>query len=352
MPILDNRLNILIIQNKILHYRKALYNELSNYYDITVIHSGDKSLNNNDKYKEIILDKKDILLFKRQKDLENYISEFDVIVGMFDPLWLDILKTYIICKKLNKPFIWWGIGIGRNKILNMIRIILARYSDGLLLYSKKTEDKFLKYNIKKEKIFIANNTFYIKDRVKCFSYKQKDILLFVGSLDKRKNNEILIQSFIDIQPYINKNIKLIFIGDGVEKEKLKLMAIDVKNIEFKGKITDLEILETYYKRAIVSISLGQAGLSVLQSMGYGVPFLTTRNAISGGEIYNIVHNTNGIILEDIKLLNETLIKLCNNIKQSRILGQEAYDYYTNNATIENMAAGFQKAINYIKNKKC
>ena len=49
-------MNILIIQNKILHYRKAFYNELSTYHNITVLHSGDSILDNQDLFDEIIVD--------------------------------------------------------------------------------------------------------------------------------------------------------------------------------------------------------------------------------------------------------------------------------------------------------
>ena len=52
----------------------------------------------------------------------------------------------------------------------------------------------------------------------------------------------------------------------------------------------------FYNRAIMSISLNQAGLSVLNSFAHGVPFVTMNNAASGGEKFNIVNNYNGIFL--------------------------------------------------------
>ncbi len=45
---------VLILQNKILHYRKPFYNKLAEKHNVTVLHSGKKSRGIEDKYEEII----------------------------------------------------------------------------------------------------------------------------------------------------------------------------------------------------------------------------------------------------------------------------------------------------------
>ena len=99
---------ILIIQNEILHYRKALYNELSNYYNITVLHSGDKSLTKEDSYKEVLSSKTKFLSFEIQHRLFSEVrKDYDVVIAMFDLHWL---KSFLIPSIVNKntDFIWWG----------------------------------------------------------------------------------------------------------------------------------------------------------------------------------------------------------------------------------------------------
>lgn len=77
---------ILIIQNEIMHYRKPIYNELAKYYDITILHSGNKSINNEDKYKEIIVSYKKIGPFSFQEKVLKFANnnEYDAIIAMFD----------------------------------------------------------------------------------------------------------------------------------------------------------------------------------------------------------------------------------------------------------------------------
>ena len=115
---------------------------------------------------------------------------------------------------------------------------------------------------------------------------------------------------------------------------------------FHGKITDIGVLSKFYFDAICSVSFGQAGLSVLQSLGFGVPFVTKKNAITGGEINNIINNYNGFLCEDsVESLSSKLVFLSNNIEHSMKMGENAFNYYSENCTIEKMSNGFKLAIN-------
>jgi len=338
---------ILILQNKILHYNKSLYNYLSDVYDVTVLHSGKISRTNEDKYKEIIVKTINIGPFVVQDKVLKEVKslEYNVVIGMFDIKWINnILALYL--KNKQTKFIWWGIGYGNNKFGNCLRNYLVRKSDAIILYSKRDFNNFIS-KIKEDKVFIANNTFDVGIAVQSYKYDKK-YLLFVGSINKRKQLDITLKAFKNIQNEIPNDINFIIIGSGKEKENLYKFIKEQKleeRVIFKGGIEDNHLLEKYYQNAIVSISFGQAGLSVLQSFGYGVPFLTKYNAISGGEITNILHNINGILCEDnIFSLEESLIRVCNDIDFAKKLGENAYYYYKNNCTIKQMIDGFTKAI--------
>lgn len=179
-------------------------------------------------------------------------------------------------------------------------------------------------------------------------HENKNSILFVGSLNERKENDVLIKAFNSIKNEIRKDINLVFVGDGKEEDYLKALVQELQlneRVIFIGRINDADRLIDFYKEAIVSVSFGQAGLSVLQSFGFGVPFVTKRNAISGGEKTNIKHGENGFFSEDnITSLESILIRLINDIEYSRKLGKFAYEYYTNFCTIENMAKGMVSAI--------
>ena len=339
---------LLITYNYILHYRKPLFNLLCDTYDVTVLHSGEKSVLKNDKFKEIIVPVKKIGPFFLQSKLITEVKniKYDAIIALFDPRWLSTLLAYYLYNK-NAKLIFWGAWLTKNYFINKTRLYFTKNVDASIFYTYKSKLDFIKLGVNKENLFVANNTFDVGGSIKSYKNKIKNRILFVGSLDNRKQNDILIRAFLNIKKNIPNDIILTIIGDGYEMKKLKRISDTNlnKRIQFLGRINDIIKLKEYYKESIVSVSFGQAGLSVLQSLGYGVPFLTKINAISGGEKTNIKHGYNSFFCEDnIDSLQNQLIYCCNNISEVRKIGENAYNYYNKYCRIENMSQGFIDSI--------
>jgi len=340
---------ILILQNKVLHYRKTLYNGLSRYYNVTVLHSGKTTILQDDRYKEIITKSIKVGPFFVQPDVINNVrsDSYDVIIAMSDLRWVNnILAMYLHNKKAK--YIWWGAWLTENTLANNVRVYLSKKVSANIMYTHEASEDFIKLGVNSSQLFVANNTFDVGDRIKSYENVLKDKILFVGSLDERKQNDIVIKAFSNILAQIPNEIQLIIVGDGVQKKNLEKLVHEIElqeRVLFMGKITDTDILKDIYKESIVSVSFGQAGLSVLQSLGFGVPFLTKENAISGGEKTNIKHELNGLFCKDSQLsLEENLLYICNNVNMARELGENAYEYYSEYCTIENMVQGFRDAI--------
>ena len=168
---------------------------------------------------------------------------------------------------------------------------------------------------------------------------------------KRKIFE-LINAFIGtiINNENFKIYKLEIIGDGDEFHKIKQIINDNNlsdNIILRGQITDEVEISHAFNRALLCVSPDQAGLSVLLSMGYGVPFVTRHNSITGGERLNIVNGINGILYNNEDDLNKIILDCFTKSDKYLTIGQNAYNYYLNNATIQHMYNGFFKAINFV-----
>jgi glycosyltransferase involved in cell wall biosynthesis len=313
------------------------------------LHSGNKTVEVNDKYTELITNVKKIGPIYIQSNVAKEVKSdnYDIIIIMSDLRWINNILAMCFHNKKAK-FIWWGAWLTDSYIANKARVYLANKQYASILYTHEAKDDFIALGVNEKKLFVANNTFDVGERIKSYENDIKNTILFVGSLDKRKQNDILINAFSNIKSVIGNDINLIIVGDGSERKNLESLVkkLDLEGrVFFKGKITDTNILRDYYKKAIVSVSFGQAGLSVLQSLGYGVPFLTKRNAISGGEKTNIKHKENGLFCDDsIESLEENLIAVCTDIDYARELGKNAYNYYSEFCTIENMVQGFRDAI--------
>ena len=160
--------------------------------------------------------------------------------------------------------------------------------------------------------------------------------------------DILINAFSNVLTKIPTTINLKIIGDGHDFDLANRLITKLKlknRVELLGRITETQKLQEHYKSALFSISFGQAGLGILQSLGYGVPFITSKDAISGGEISNIKHEFNVILCENNQAsLEHSLIKYANNYDLCKDLGKNAFEYYTKNCTIEQMIEKFSKII--------
>lgn len=338
-----------LLDHNLMEYRLPFFQELqSRGYDIEVFHSG-QFIGKEFGIKNRKAESKKALSFEYK--IIPSMKCFDIVVVMQNlrmlNLWLLTLNPFRKYK-----IIHWGIGVSSAKGLSRKRTLMARardfisfYSDAIVLYSDFAKPMFCAKNLKK--IFIANNTIFNPHQQDLSKSDIKDSFLFIGTLNKRKGLDILISAFADFlsqhQPHLAK--KLVIIGDGSEKSNLIDLVHKLglnEEVIFLGKIEDYKLKQRYFQRALVSISPKQAGLSVLESFSFGVPFIAFKNAISGGEHLNIKNGFNGFLVHSKEELTERMIQMDANPALSRKLGSEAFNYYVSKRTIEKMADEFIK----------
>jgi len=117
-----------------------------------------------------------------------------------------------------------------------------------------------------------------------------------------------------------------------------------------GPVYSQEELSKYFSKSLGCFSIDQAGLSVLQSMGRGVPFITFKNAITGGEIFNIKHEVNGLLLDGVSEIKSVILDMNENPDRYLQMGIKAREYYVENRTVKHMVQGFIDAIDYVTKK--
>ena len=165
---------------------------------------------------------------------------------------------------------------------------------------------------------------------------------------RQKGIQTLLDAYLNLKN-IQKLPKLRIIGKGPDSEIISKWIDDNQMgslIEMKGAIFDIDEKAYYFSKAYACISPQQAGLSVLESMGYGVPFVTTKNAITGGELQNIHDGVDGVIMVDESRLTEVIKDIANDKEKYIEMGHKAQLYYNENRTPQHMANGLWSAIKY------
>ncbi len=339
-------IKVLILQNVIPHYRKPVYNELSKYYDVTVLHSGKKSVEANDYYKEIVVPSRSIGPFILQSGIMNGVrkGQYDVVIAMADLHWVNNMILPFVLKK--KRLLMWGHRYSNQPVIDKIKDIILMHSDGVILYTGSEISKMTSRGIPASKIFVAPNTMYIPNHSDG-SGSFKNSFIFSGRAQKRKKVDLLIRAFSEIINVIPSFIKLNIVGAGRENDNLKILVRQLgmsDRIVFHGEITEHDRLKDLFHCAYAYVSPGPVGLGVLHSFAYGVPVVTDYTCWQGPEFDNLSDGENAILFGSYNELKEALIKLCSDETLPVRLGSNAYNFYTRERTIEKMVKGIANAI--------
>lgn len=282
-------------------------------------------------------------------------DQYDVIICMQDLRVIDFWKLTLNPFKKYK-LIHWGIGVSsfdkKNGFTTAIRNFLTLFADKLILYSEEAQ----KYYSKKlqGKIVVAHNTVDNKWS-EDFSGFDNDCFLFIGQLDKRKGITKLMKAFsVYLQEAGKTDIqKLVIIGDGEMGDELQKLASELqitRYVIFTGSMKEDDQKREYFKRAQLCISMKQAGLAILESFSYGVPFVTSRDAITGGERFNIQHKNTGFFVESVQDLTDLFHYTQKNREEVKRIGSNAYDFYHQQRSSEKMAGVFDDVIREVTGK--
>jgi glycosyltransferase involved in cell wall biosynthesis len=125
-----------------------------------------------------------------------------------------------------------------------------------------------------------------------------DSFVFVGRLVREKKPDALLQAFRGVQAFMPEGVRLVFVGDGPMRQALELDAAELGSaVEFRGHVGSHAALKGIYSRAIASVSPGYAGLSLTQSLGFGVPMIISRNEPHAPEIVAAEEGWNSIYFD-------------------------------------------------------
>lgn len=336
--------NLLIVNPDIPHYRTAFFDELSRYYNLTIVVENDRKIKSSSFQ---ILNTRSITfvgLKWRTLGLFKLYRRYDIVVLEANIRYIDTAILALL--PLRHKIALWGIGLsasyekryGEDGRYDRYRFWLFKRFASVILYSHIPIKRLVAGGVNRESISVAHNTVIGGVRI---DGPNRDSLLFVGSLYKSKNLDVILRVLAEIPKDFRPNF--IIVGEGAERISLEEMVRTLglsETVEFLGKITDQSKLDEIFSRALACISWGQAGLSVLDSFSRGVCFISTKDAFTGGELFNIQNNKNGYLLDSKSALIRVLREMKIDQEKFVRLGMNALDYYLEERTIEKMTLGF------------
>ena len=356
---------ILLISNKVMHYRVSVYNYFwqrfrENGWDFAVL-TNELQLQNQNRLSFDLVEKP-FDFFEYRKEIRR-INPDAVILFLH-------LKD-----RIQWPLIHWlklsGIPVAlwtktrnlddpNNRLRNVLFDYLHQLSDGLILYTSSLM-RFIPERHRK-KVFIANNTINFRDFPQVSESKEtikqdlgipfNKVVLFVGRIGEEKNRkkvDHLIDIFRDLD---RKDVGLVIVGSGLDGELRGRM--NPKNTIYLGEVHDPENhrISRIFKMADICSIPGHVGLGINQAFFWGLPMVTEQGK-QPPEIDYLRDCENGFIVpeDDREALRDRLLFLINNDAELMRMSDNARRDIVKNASIEDMFNGFLSCAEHISRRK-
>ena len=265
-------------------------------------------------------------------------------------VWVLVLLRRI----LRRPTVLWGHAFPRAGKLartEVLRRTLRSIASGLVTYTRSQAAELSQIHPNKTINAAPNALYPARDFI--FDHSgHRDSFVFVGRLIVSKKPQILIEAFERVHS-VRPDLRLVIVGDGPEMSSLVKLARDSRygrQIEFLGHVGDYQSLRTIYARAIASVSPGYVGLSVTQSLSFGVPMIVSRDEPHSPEIEAVEVGSNADFFEtdDAEDLARILLQFASNGRFWQEQGDKIAADCRDKYSAEVMAAGLIKAMETVK----
>ncbi len=196
--------------------------------------------------------------------------------------WIVLLR----CRVQGTPSLVWGHAwprAGSGSRRTILRDGMCRIASGIVAYTEADAMAF-RGRIASRKVYVVPNSVLSEHDMKPVPRNGVDIIC-VGRLVDEKRPDLLLEAFERVAD-AHPEASLHFVGSGPLLASLVERAIQMDSasrIQFHGEVNEPELLAEIYARSAFSVLPGTAGLSVTQSLGWGVPVLLADSGHHGPE---------------------------------------------------------------------
>lgn len=346
---------LLILQDEISSYNVSTYNVIAAAFDLTLGYLSKDKSSRDCHFRKHQFACSLLGPLKFVRGLEPFCRQFDIVCILPNLR----IPSYCLIPFLPHKYkvVSWSIGFRcsythpyvtdrKHGIADSLFQAILKRCDTNIFYMEKSKEFWKSTRLRMDNVFVAPNTTDVEKTE--FRPERKKDFLFVGTLYRGKGLDVLLQSFKTFKQEVASDIRLVIVGGGEMEAELKDYVQNnglANDVMFTGPIYDEKVLSTYFAASLLCFSPTQAGLSVPKSMGYGVPFVTRKDAITGGELYHIADGENGILYSRDEELT-TIMKDAASCRGKYItMGEKAREYYYAHATVRHMAQGAIDAFN-------
>lgn len=274
----------------------------------------------------------------------------DVAVLTLNPRILSNLFILMVRNLKHRPTLLWGhvwSRSGSSSNRNFIRTWMMSRATGVIAYSD--EQRFVVARLIGEKrAFAAPNAIASRTEIVEATGARTDFVV-AGRLIEEKRPDIALRAFALVLPAIDPTAKLVFVGDGPLRVDLADLAESLGvlgRVRFEGEVFDRSRLRLIFGDALCSLATGTVGLSITQSVGFGIPLLYSRQPGHGPELEMVASEMNSVLADgdSSEEFAEKLIEVSEQAAMWRARGSAIAEDCRKRCSIEAMIEGFLEAV--------
>jgi glycosyltransferase involved in cell wall biosynthesis len=285
--------------------------DLNEKIPIEIMYKNKNNINSKYKYLDIM------------KKAYNYhkFNKTDLVIDVFASRSIISipLKLLLNLKNISWEHFNYSAKIGLNSIG---RKLACRYSNQIITL---TNEDVLLYkennrNIKAKINYIYNPNPYKNSIISNLNNKN---IITVGRLSYQKGYDMLLEAWHFIEKECD--YKLIIVGDGEEKDKLKLKAknLNLKNVDFVGITNNVDEL---YKQSSIYVSSSRfegLPMCMIEAQSFGLPIVSFKCKTGPSEIVKDGHSGYLVDMYDYELLAKKILILIKDKEKLKRMSQIA-----------------------------
>lgn len=226
----------------------------------------------------------------------------------------------------------------KKKLRMFIESIVSIFIDKIIAVSDSLRSKII------NDLFISKNkvvTIYNGVNFKAIDHKHKKckselLLVTVGRLVQVKNYKMLIRAFAIAKKRCKYNIRLIFVGDGPERNNLEIECDSYNlnnNLIFYGFCDEVDKILSESDIFVNSSHYEGISLAIIEAMKFSLPVIATS---VGGNNEIISDGFSGILIpdNDVERFSDAIICLANDKKKRSIIGRNGREKAFNKFNFE------------------
>lgn len=200
-------------------------------------------------------------------------------VLLLNPRILSVWFILLARKLLGRKTVLWGHAwprAGKNSPTDRVRGWMRGLADVILVYTDTEAAELLRVIPNKTVIALHNALYFKREMVPARDGQTPTDFIYVGRLVAEKKPELLLSAYATVMEKLPPTCNLVFIGSGPMHDDLVQRTAELglsDRVRFTGHISDVRQLKEFYSQSIASVSPGYVGLSLIQSLGFGLPMI-------------------------------------------------------------------------------